>query len=351
LATVEKAELVGMPLMPMKIGATWKLTGPSPLPANTVWSGEAGLMSLDTANGFNVTKLNFKTDSLTQGISPSKTHTDGSLYVDVATGKTIQLYSQTKAWTGDTTSTVDIQYTCLDKAPVAATSLKRTFKVGDVDRFMLYCVTTTNGAPSGGKDHVVRYEFIIRETVKSVDQDGTATLTDEFERTRNSVDDLDIVDITTMMPKITITRDAKGGFRVNSEGGDPRFSKATLQSITQSIRMQNNAVPPKPVRVGDSWKFTGTDGGSETAGTINVESRETANGITALKLKCLTDTPGDGATVAKVHGEVTSFVDVATGKTVNLTARLISTAGDDKTTTEITCTPMPEEAADAKKAQ
>jgi len=334
-----EAQIAGLPPRPVKVGETWKLTPPDALNSKAQWSGLATLASVESSGGDKTLKVNYGTDASIDGPAPTKVHSGATLLIDVLTGKTIKLASRTDAWVGQTKTTVDIQYNHIDDT---AYTIQRTYRAGDVNRYRIHMVSTTSDPQMGGKDHVVKNDMIVRETVKSVDPDGTVTILDEFECAGSSIDNMD-VDLTESMPKVTQTRNSQGDLQVKVQGGDTRFTDPVLQMMLQIARGQD-VIPTKPVKVGTSWRFTADAGTKDkTTGTVLLESVEGINGVKALKLKRVADTSG-GEAAAGIHEEITTLLDALTGKTLKLTSRSISSTGESKTTVDIAYGPAEDKA-------
>jgi hypothetical protein len=332
MAKVGQMQSVPLPTRPVKVGEAWKLTPGDASDPNTAWSGAANLVAVEKNGDARMLQVNFGTDTSSEGATPARTHTGATIFIDVQTGKTMKLASLTDVQAGQVKTTLDIQYNHIDDTTY---TVRRTYKMGEVDRYRLTLAMATIDPQSGKKNPIARYELLVRETVSEVAPDGAVTLVDEFERASLSADNSE-GDITPMMPKVTQTRNANGSLQYKLEGGDARLANLIVQMIVQIARVQYDIMPPKPSRIGASWRFTSTDNGnSKTIRSVNLEAMESINGVKTLKLKRVSDTSGDDA-AAGTHDEVTAFVDVKTGKMIKMTSASTSSTGENKTTMGIT---------------
>ncbi len=332
VAKADEAAVGGMPDKPVKVGDTWKLDAPDP---RVKWSGTAGLESVESLNGAQTLKVNYRTDTSSADAPVSSTHTGATMLIDVLTGKTIKLALRTNAQVGQNKTTVDIQYNHLDDPNAPVSVVRRVYRVGEMDHYQFDVVSTMNDPQAGGNDRIVKYTLLVRETVKAVAADGAATLVDEVEKAGLSFDNKDL-DVTAMMPTVTQLRNAQGGFQIKTEGGDAQLSNLILPMLAQVVRAQSNSVPTKPLKVGGVWNFvSGAVEDTKTTGSISLLSQESLSGVKALKLKYLADLSGSGAGAARSHDEATVWADARTGKTLKMTSRTVSSTGEGKMTVEV----------------
>lgn len=218
-------------------------------------------------------------------------------------------------------------------------SVQRVYKAGDVDRYKISLRLVSNGPQTDGKDFVMSVNMLMKETIKAITPEGTVTTVDEFEQANSDINNQHF-DMTTLMPKVTQSRDKAGHTDVKTEGGNPQVTPQGVKMAQTTSGFQAVFLPAKPVKVGDTWTADGSslaaDPTAKAIFTVKLESVETLNGVTILHLKAVADITGGKIPDAKMRDEVTLLVDAKTGKSIKMLSKTDGTAGGGKITAEMT---------------
>jgi len=329
MATAEEAAGNGRPTKPKKVGETWKLISPDP---NKQLSGMAGLDSLESINGTQTLKVNYRTDAAAGALNA---HTGATIWVDIVTGKTIKVASRSDGMTDQGKTTVDCQYNHINDPEAPISVARYAYRMGDVDHYQYNVVTTTRDPQAGGNDRVIKYALLMKETVQEITADGTVMLAEEAEKVMVSADNTEI-DVTAMMPAITLVRTAQGGFLFKVEGGDAQLMGVVMPMLAQVNRAQGDVIPSRAIQVSGRWNFTRSDSpDTKATGAAGLEAIESLNGVKALKLNCTSDLSGTGAQTTRRRDQATVWVDAQTGKTLKLNSLTTSVMGAVKTTVDV----------------
>ncbi len=211
-----------------------------------------------------------------------------------------------------------------------AYTFERTYKAGDVDRYRMVIKSTVNSQLTGNKDVDVLLSILMKETTKELKPDGGAVLQDDLEQAYAKIGDQEM-DATSLLPgHVVQTRDKQGRIVESKiEGGASADNGNQMQMFAQQGM---TFYPPKPVKVGESWKISTeasnpAQKGLKVVGTATLVGTETLNGVKTLKVKAVTDTTGPAPAPAvaggtgdlKVHFDGVGNIDPASGKLVHMT--------------------------------
>ncbi|MCL5283910.1 MAG: hypothetical protein M1330_04260 [Armatimonadetes bacterium] len=192
--------------------------------------------------------------------------------------------------------------------------LKRVYKAGEVDRYLME-MTTQMPSPQGGSSNMqMKTHMVMSSNTKSVDQNGDATIQISFSDFTISMNGNEMNPPTGMLPVVTFKVDPYGHVLSQKiEGGNPMMQNQQFQN-SQSMEFPHHAI-----KIGDSWKINYTDPTKKTTvvGTITLAGRGEQQGINTLKLKTNADvtTEAMGHTI-KMHIDGTAYVDPSNGKLI-----------------------------------
>ncbi len=215
-------------------------------------------------------------------------------------------------------------------------TIKRIYKTGDTDRYRLTSKINMD-SPAGGGPIDVTTLMLMKDTTKEAKEDGTLTSISEFESAAVTFNGMDL-DITTMMPKVITTRDKNGKSDFKMEGGNEQVTSQIGDQLKQfSMASAAALLPPKPVKVGDSWNMAPDSSGpkdQKITGKVTLVSVDTVKGVKVAKLKTVSDvTTG---TDTKIHTEATTLVDIATGKPLSATTKTAGSSNGSPINIEMT---------------
>lgn len=233
-----------------------------------------------------------------------------------------------------------------DSKDDALYTIKRVYKALDADRYRVGLKMNIE-SPNGAIDMLET--MVMKESTKAAKDDGTATSIFDFESASVTVNGMDI-DITSMLPKITTTRDKNGKSDVKVEGGSEQLTAQMGDQVKQYTNFGAGFIPAKPVKVGDSWDVNAADFGGKdqnVKGKVTLVSVDTVKGVKVAKLKSVMDITS--GTDTKMHSESTSLIDLATGKALSMTSKTDGDAGGGKISMEMTMKMLgPDDKAGAK---
>ena len=201
-----------------------------------------------------------------------------------------------------------------------AYTMHRVFKKGDITRNKMK-MTMTMHNPQGGDDVNIVMSYLMKESVNHVGDDGSDSISIDYEKATVSVMGMD-QDLTSMMPKFTISHDKDGKITTKTEGGSTQAAQA-IGDVGDIGKMMENAYPKKPLKIGDTWdnetKVPGRNGAEDTTVKTSVKlvSLDTIDGVKVFKLETKSDSEG-GSTL---HQLSTIFIEMATGKLVKMTTK------------------------------
>lgn len=224
-------------------------------------------------------------------------------------------------------------------------TLERTYKAGDIDRYKID-FSALLSSPAIGDNVNVSMKLLMKETTQEVKSDGNAILFVEFESAFINLGD-NQNDISAFLPTLTQTRSKTGAIVETKTKGATEGPAAVLGQLIQSITDGERGLhPPKPVKIGDTWKIeekTAKPGESSsmTTGTAQLTGMETVNGVKTMTVKAVTDTvitnipKAKGGDVAnqdlpkevRIHSDVTGNLDGATGKIARTVGTLTGDGG------------------------
>ncbi len=212
-------------------------------------------------------------------------------------------------------------------------TLKRVYAKGDKNRYKLSInIKSDNPALNGGMGIVM----LMLEQVKSVKDDGAVQVNTEFEEATLKLGDNE-TDMSSMMPKVIQTFDAKGNIvKVETEGGSGPFASGGDNQLQMFSNTQTNYLPEKPVKVGDSWDFetsiASSDGKApktKAKGKATLLGKETVKGIETLKIKTevSSELPKETAGGGRMSILMTNYVDAKTGRPVRSEGNITGAGG------------------------
>jgi len=204
-----------------------------------------------------------------------------------------------------------------------------TYKEGDINRYRLEFHTKMNNPRAEGKEIDFYFSTTMKETTKQVKPDGVATLIDAPEEAYVKFGELEM-DATQALPVVTQTRGKDGAIQsFTTKGGDPKI--ADLATLLQKFAQAPTLLyPPKPVKVGDSWKIDYTDAKEKkmmVTGTATLVGVEMIKGAQSLKISIVTDTKASDQGDVQMHMEGSGNIDRATGHFLYMKAALNGTMG------------------------
>ncbi len=239
-----------------------------------------------------------------------------------------------------------------DEKDDTAYTVKRVYKAGESDRYKISSKVNMNN-PAAGGDVEILTTMLVKETTKEAKDDGSIVSISEFESAGVTFNGMDI-DITTMMPKVTTSRDKSGKIDVKTEGGNEQVTSQMGQMMKQMSSLSAVAFPTKAVKVGDSWDIDSSQFGTgipsaKVKGKVTLVSADMVKGVKVLKFKTVSDVTGDMDT--KMHSEATTLVNAATGKPISMTNKTEGDAGGGKISVEMTMKALgPNEKGNEKEA-
>ena len=173
--------------------------------------------------------------------------------------------------------------------------LKRIYKKGEVNRYK-YSMNMTM-TPPGSTDAIqIAMKMTAKESVKSVEADGSYSITTQFESMVMNVLGMER-DLTSSLPITTKTRDKDGKITTKSEGGDPQAAQH-FASMGGYSELAEKAFPSKAVKIGEEWethsKLPAPDGSGEVevVSTSKLVGVEILDGVKALKISTKVKTSG-----------------------------------------------------------
>ena len=196
-------------------------------------------------------------------------------------------------------------------------SLRRVYKKGEVTRHKTQ-MTMMMHNPQGGDEINIVMNFVTKELVNSAEEDGSNSVTTEYEKAAVSVLGTE-QDLLSSLPKITVSHDKDGKATTKVEGGSPQTSQM-FAGMGDMVKMGETVFPKKPVKVGESWevetKVPGQNGADASTfkSSMKLVSIETLDEVKVFRLESKTDS--DGAT--PVHQTATILIEVETGKLVKM---------------------------------
>ncbi len=228
-------------------------------------------------------------------------------------------------------------------------TVKRVYKAGESDRYKFSTKVNMNNPAAGGLVEILT-AMVVKETTKEAKDDGSVVSVSEFETAGVNFNGMDI-DITTMMPKVTTSRDKNGKLDVKSEGGNEQVTSQMGELTKQINSMSALLFPTKPVKAGDSWDLDSLTAtkvpGTKVKGKVTFISADTVKGVKILKFKTVSDTTGDKDT--KMHSEAVTLINFETGKPVSMTSKTDGDAAGGKISVEMTMKMLgPNEKGDEK---
>lgn len=207
----------------------------------------------------------------------------------------------------------------------ATYALRPIWKTGEVARYKMVVHRTTDGKKLNDLDVTDSlFQITLLQTTKDVKPDGTLVVEDNAEVADGKFDGIEM-ELTSAIPKITLTRDKTGEATVKAEGGVDLARDAIAQLFRLTARMQRGFTPPMPVRIGETWKFTWQDTGlveGKTDGKGTLVGPGTVNGQPTLKVKVEYD--------AKVKA-----TDIRTGNKIDVVFHFTGAADMDAKTFQI----------------
>lgn len=214
-------------------------------------------------------------------------------------------------------------------------TLQRIYKQGDIDKYRLTVSTKMSGAQTGGPDFDIHMTMVLKETTVSVASDGLVTITDEYPKADGEFNGTPL-DMTQMMPKVTLKRDKKGNVEVTTDGPNEQINTQISGMAKQLMQSSSATLPTKPVKIGDSWTVdssavsTAVDAGAKSTTTVKLASIEMVNGTKTLKLDIVTDSEGGKDPNAKMHVEGSVYIDAKSGKPIKMTSKGSGVAAGNK---------------------
>ncbi len=192
--------------------------------------------------------------------------------------------------------------------------LKRVYKAGEVDRYLME-MTSQMPSPQGGNSNMqMKTHMVMSSNTKSVDQNGDATIEISFSDFTVSVNGNEMNPPAGMLPVVTVKVNPYGHVLSQKiEGGNPMMQSQQFQN-NQSMEFPHHAI-----KIGDSWKINYTDPTKKTTvvGTITLVGQDEQQGINTLKLKTIADVTTEAMSQPiKMHIDGTAYVDPSNGKLI-----------------------------------
>ena len=146
------------------------------------------------------------------------------------------------------------------KTDAAAYALRPVWKPGETARYKMMVHRTASKKRFDLDITDSLFNITILQTVRDVKPEGSVVMVDTAEAADGTFDGREM-ELTTAIPKMTLTRDKTGEVSVTSEGGVDFVREPITQLFRLTARMQRGFTPPVPVRVGETWKFAWQDTG------------------------------------------------------------------------------------------
>jgi len=223
-------------------------------------------------------------------------------------------------------------------------TIKRQFKVGDVDRYSLKLQQKVSGAASGNPDADIVFNLVFKQSVKSVANNGLLSLQDEFVKADGTINGTSM-DVLTKTAKMKLTVDQTSHTEITSEGGEEPVAQQFSQIVKILTETFAAATPIKTVHTGDSWITNITGTGADAGGKVTLKftfvSQDTLNGNKVLKIKIVSDSEGGAQADSKMHGEGEILLDASNFKPLRMSTKSSGTAAGNVISGELTLELVP----------
>lgn len=206
-------------------------------------------------------------------------------------------------------------------------TLQRVYKEGEIDR---YKIEFKIGLESAANPMEAVLNLLDKETTKTATPDGVSKVVAEFESATMQAEGME-EDLTAHLPKVTTTRLKNGKTETKTEGGDPNPDDDMGEMILVFLRWNTLFLPPKPVKIGESWEVNAAPFGTKDGkalGKATLVSVEPIQGIEVAKIKAVADMVDEQK--QKVHITSVLLVERATGKVLDLLYKIESNTDEGK---------------------
>lgn len=234
-------------------------------------------------------------------------------------------------------------------------TVRRIYKDGEVDRYKMSMQMNFQSEQAGASG--ATFVLTIKETTRAKG-DGSAVLTDEAEEAYLKLGEQEM-EFASSLPKMTHKhgRDGKTT-EIKSEGGSgniARFGGMVLQLFPQA---QSVLYPPRPVKVGDTWKIDPQDAAARgpaprLIGTASFVGTETWKGRKTLKVKIDVSVAPQAGAGGKMRLDSIGNIDTETGKILRIVGKTDSDGpmGRSRADLELTMLEADPKADAAKKSE
>lgn len=215
----------------------------------------------------------------------------------------------------------------------ALISVKRAYKMGDMDRYKLAFSAKLNVPMTGELE--LKMNATLKETTKESKADGSALLQSVVEQANLKIGDQES-EVTSFLSPFFQKVDKQGKVvEIKMEGGENQLGQRLGDIFQQVFQMEGAFYPPKAVKTGETWKLDATkikqpDGTQEVTGSATYVGKETVKKVETLKIKLIRDTSftSDKAQLnSKTHFEGYGNIDPKDGKFVKITGAIEGSTG------------------------
>lgn len=199
-------------------------------------------------------------------------------------------------------------------------TLERKFEKDRVDRYRITAKVTINGPLTDGAETSIKFQVLMKQTVKEVQDDGVALVASEAEKATVEFGDQE-TDALAFFPKITQKVDRRLRLlESKAEGNMPPGGLGNNDLLSVFTRAQASFFPSGPVKVGDTWKIEERSDNPKMSisGKGKVVKAEKIGDMDTLQLKVTADMTGEEGGGAKSRIDGTANVDIATGRVVRM---------------------------------
>ncbi len=244
-------------------------------------------------------------------------------------------------------------------SPSATYALRPIWKSGETARYKMMVHRTADKKRYDLDIVDSLFNITLLQTIRDVKPDGTVVMEDVTEKADGDFDGREM-ELTSAIPKMTLTRDKTGEAAVKAEGGVDLVREPIAQLFRLTARMQRGFTPPAPVRVGESWKFNWQDTGlvvGNTEGKGVLVGPGTWNGQPTWRVKVeydakvnATDPRTGNKTDVVFHFNGLADMDAKNFQILQLTGGGVEHLPDNETAkTEVTLTRLTAKAEDKEK--
>ena len=245
------------------------------------------------------------------------------------------------------------------KTNAPAYALRPVWKPGETARYKMMVHRTASKKRFDLDITDSLFKITVLQTIQDVKPEGSVVMVDTTEAADGAFDGREM-ELTTAIPKMTLTRDKTGEVSVTSEGGVDFVREPITQLFRLTARMQRGFTPPTPVRVGESWKFSWQDTGlvvGTTEGKGTLVGPGTLDGKPTWKVKVEYDAKVNATdpSTGNKSDVVFHFTGVADMDTKNYQILQLTGSGNEQlpdnatAKTEVTLTRLPAKGEEREK--